>query len=272
MTEEQKNKILDDISKNGFSLELKAGRILREAGWLTFHNYVYQDPDKRLNREIDLYCIKRHYKFKSKLHLRINLVSEAKSSTKPWVFFCNPNNQEGELEYAMHSMIKGENYNSNMIEPLFENYPRDKYPYISTSFYEAFKQYSEESNIYKAIYSCTKATYFFSQQKDSNEEKGEFYLLDPIDNNKVSRIEIFIPIIILDGQLIKASLIDNENINIEEVDFIPASHIYLDESKVEHYYLVDVLTFKYLPKYVEMIENWFLSSQEKILLMRDGSI
>lgn len=260
-------KILDDIKKNGFSLELKAGKIFRQRGWLTSHNYVYQDPDKKINREIDLYCNIGLTKFMDRYKSGLSVISEAKTSTKPWVFFCTPSS-EHELEYAMHSMIKGDNYNEKLIRPLFKNAPRDKYDFVASSYYEAFKAYNEDSSIYKAINSCTKALYYFSLHAEAKSEKHDYYLLDPIDGSKLTNVQVFIPTVILDGQLIKATLNSDEEVEIEEVEYIPATHTYLDEDQKEHYYLVDIVTLPFVSKYLESLEKWFNTSTSTMLESR----
>ncbi len=171
MTEDFKNQVIQSIKKGGFTSELKVSKILSKRDWTTLNNYIYFDKDKKVNREIDFHCIRSatNNRF-SQLQLRLYLTIEVKKSEKyPWVFFVTKN-EPTTLEHGLFSLTAYRNINYDITNNLFNDYPRQKSKYVATSHTEAFRE-TEISNIYKAVESSTKATYYFHSSNELMKRK-----------------------------------------------------------------------------------------------------
>jgi hypothetical protein len=261
MTEDFKKKILESIKKGGFASELRVSEIFNSRDWLTLNNYIYFDKEKKVNREIDILCIKNCSQNEfSKLELKISLVIEVKKSEKPWVFFMSKN-EPTTLEHSFFSLSTYRNISYLTVETLYNNYPRQKINKVSTSHTEAFRE-EGISNIYKAIDSAVKATYYFhnvdelSRKNINREDDFASELFEPIDKEKPSKLHIFIPVIVFEGFLIEASLDSKSELQIQEGNYIPYESYYIDDSGIEHSYAVDIIKLEYLNEYLLEIENW----------------
>lgn len=278
MTQDFKNKILASIKKGGFTTELKVSKLLNKRDWLTLNNYIYFDKDKKVNREIDFYCIRsaKNNSF-SKLQLKIYLTIKVKKSEKyPWVFFVTKN-EPTTLEHGLFSLTAFKNINLDITENLFNDYPRQKSRYVSTNHTEAFRE-TEVSNIYKAVESATKATYYFHSTNELTKRKkgtpDEDYANDlfvPIDPKLSSQLSIFIPLIVFEGTLMNAVLNKNSELDIEETKYVPYESYYIDDEGIEHFYAVDIIHLDYLNKYLLEIEKWLDKLGERILNVRPNS-
>lgn len=275
MKQDFKNKILKSIKKSGFTTELKVSKILNKRNWLTLNNYIYLDKDKNVNREIDFFCIRNAQNNSlSKLRLKLYLTIEVKKSDKyPWVFFVTKN-EPTTLEHGLFSLTAFKNINLDIADNLFNEYPRQKSKYVSTSHTEAFRE-SEVSNIYKAIESTTKATYYFhsineltKRRKGTLDEDFANDLVVQIDGKLPSQLSIFIPLVVFEGTLCNAILNKNSEMDIKETKYVPYESYYIDDEGVEHFYAVDIIHLDYLNNYLLEIEKWLDKLGVRILSLR----
>jgi hypothetical protein len=165
MTDEFKNRVIDDIKKTGFPVELKISSILRSQSWQVEQNGSYTDLEQNKSREIDISARKSFYlkPEKHNFNFAINLLIEAKKSEKrPWVFFMTPYKQKiysglfgpAFLGPAFGQIIHSENFTTQYLsaQSLMAHFPRNTESEISTSYYEAFK--SPDSISSKSSISC----------------------------------------------------------------------------------------------------------------------
>lgn len=118
--------LLSWLAKQGYPLELRVGKVFREAGWYIEHAPWYLDPETGKPREVDLRAEVSAVDKRKKISAHLTLVVECKSSTgKPWVMFATEANDGNRiyLDYpvvglcsraAMHAVM-----NSNVVEPEF---------------------------------------------------------------------------------------------------------------------------------------------------------
>jgi len=280
MTEAQKIEILNSIKKGGFVSELKVSKIFNSRDWLTLNNYIYFDRDKSVNREIDLLCIKHstHDSF-SKLKIAIHISVEVKKSEKGWVFFVS-RNEPTTLEHGYFSLLTFKNINYDILDTFFNNHPRQKSQFVSTSYCEAFREKTFDdnsnaiSNIYRGIDSAVKATYYFRNNNELERNKpkptddDENLIFKPIENKFSSQVNLFIPLIILDGLLIKGELDTNAELQIEECNYIPYESYYIDNEGIENMYAVDIVHIDHLSAYLSDLEKWLDEKALEILKIR----
>lgn len=281
MTESHKLEILNSIKKGGFISELKVSKSFNSKEWLTLNNYIYYDRDKNVNREIDLLCIKgsQHNSF-SKLNISIHISVEVKKSEKGWVFFVSKN-EPTTLEHGYFSLLTFKNINYDILNDFFKKHPRQQSQFVSTSYCEPFREKTYDdnsnaiSNIYRGIESAVKATYYFRNtnelernkpKKSDEEEENEIFL--PLEKKFASKINLFIPLIVLDGTLIRGELDENADLQIEECDYIPYESYYIDNAGIENMYAVDIVQIDNLNKYLADLEKWLDEKALEILKVR----
>jgi len=275
MDEQLKNKIIADIKLTGFPTELLVAQILKSSGWEIEQNGTYLDYELNKSREIDINARKVFGQYAGKkliFYVAINLVIEIKKSSKrPWIVFTIPNRKE------RHSTFKGpgfgqlshsDNFTTDILtaENLMKNFPRNSESSIGTSFYEAFKGTEEPSKIYEAIMSAIKAAFYIRRQEAAEDilSEDELEEINSMEYNKnsITRLEIYMPLIVFDGLLCHASLDKNNEINLSEVQYIPlsVSHSIKPYSDNFNYY-PELIRFDYMTDFLNRIDNWGKSIQ-----------
>lgn len=89
MSTEEERRILDDIKKTGYPLEVDVARLLMEKGWGVFPQWVYSDERTKKIRTIDMLVMP----FVTEPTILLNqsniyrwpiIILECKKSKKPW--------------------------------------------------------------------------------------------------------------------------------------------------------------------------------------------
>jgi len=80
--ENEKKRIIEDITKSGLPCEIDVSAKLRSTGWIVINQEAYLDEDTRDIRYIDMYACKHVRKLP-----QIILTIECCKSDKPWVFY-----------------------------------------------------------------------------------------------------------------------------------------------------------------------------------------
>lgn len=255
-----RNKILSDIKKNGYLTELNIGENLRKKGWTVQYNQAYLDPDLNKSREIDIIASysKPSKRFSFSM-VSVHLVIEAKMSHRPWVVFCTDKEKYGEdLSYSF--MIR-DNYSYRLLEEEVKGYIRQKTKFRGRNYYEAFKEHAEHSKIYEAVLTSSKAASYLRDKEESNLKNRntvDFKFNEPIT------LKLILPVIVLDGKLVKASLKNDGDPDIEETGYIPIVTKYHDTKGNEETFMPDLITFNFLDRYILSITKWVNSLTEKI--------
>lgn len=266
MDEEFKNKILKDIQKNGYLQELQVGKILAEKGCYVMYNQYYADPDTQKSREIDVFGIMHvGLDHRTKINFVIKFIVEVKSSKKPWVFFCSKNSYLS-LDHTGNSWLIRENVPSTGIS-FFTGHPRYGIDYKANSFYEAFKEHSDESMIYKALLSATKATHaFFKLENSILSKRHQSLESTSFDLNKSSQITLYIPLVVLDGVLLRGYL-DKVDFQLEEASYVTTNHSLFNNNEFGSHYPIDIVKIDYLNDYIDNLMSW---AENALLTIHDA--
>jgi hypothetical protein len=184
--------------------ELHVGEKLKKLKWSIKYNQVYIDPDTQKTREIDIVAC-YHGISESNIFSNVSahLIIETKKSDKPWIAFCTPKDKNS-YDDINYQLTRWDNYSFSLLDKEFEGYVRTNTPFRGRSYYEAFKEFKEHSKIYESILNSSKAALFYKEKRDNvftTNRNG----LDFKFNDKVS-LEIFIPVIVLEGVLAKVTL------------------------------------------------------------------
>ncbi len=247
-------RILDEINKSGFPLEIHTSTVLNQEGWFVENNPNYFDDKIKEHREIDIVAHKPSKKFKNGHNLLV--IECKKSANKPWLFFKQKKVENSVLNMNIAAFGDGSEYKwyeDFMVEHYYsKNFICTYYmvPYLSQSNENRGK--NQESDIYRAVKQVMNALIFYSTRESRN-----------INKYKFKDIKFIYPVIIFDGVLLSAFIEENE-IDIKEENHILLSiNLELDdaaelrwgakESKLVFCkpFIIDIVKKEYLKQYLE---------------------
>jgi hypothetical protein len=200
---EVKTKIEEWIKKCGFPLEMKVAKSFIKAGFDVGQSVYYMDSESEKFRETDIIATKSN--LINGVWVNIALVIECKSTIdKPWVILINDGLKyyhDDLPAYITNNGLKflkatreNEEFKSDF---LFRNSRKIGYSLIT-----AFNKDGKEPS-YEAIQSLTKACEYFVKE---------------CSNKREYQINIYLPIIIVEGMLFNATLTETEELKIEQVN------------------------------------------------------
>lgn len=246
--------IIDEIKMSGYPLEIRITNVLKSYGWIVLNQECYVDYETGKLRTIDIIATKRVDISKSSIFDRIliELIIECKHSLeRHWVFFIG----EKEREFKFPIMIvknigkpKKEisYYDVNNILANSHYYKLQSPDNVAIVSHETFKGEKKPSTIFEATNQVLKALIY----QYTKSRKMISTNLSP------SILIIFYPIIIFDGYMFKCRIEDNEP-KIFETDYIQyiVNHRALDNPFSTECYLIEVMKDKFLPKYLQKIDE-----------------
>jgi len=265
-----KEKIINDIRKTGFISELQVGSILRKNNWSTNHSDHYEDKDLSKSREIDIIATKVKNDFENHLHLEFSLVIDVKKMNKrPWVIFSI--DKEGSLtqgwriQHSGYNDMKRFGENKQHRGGLFSrevdhNNFKKNIKKIGVAFHEAFKPPSETSKIYESLISVCKATWY-------RNNRYNFKSFDDYNPDEPTEIYIYIPLVVLDGNLFEAILDNNGEIQLNEKELIQIKLNYSSPNygKSDIDFFPDIVQVNNLQEYLINTHDWIEGMFEKFI-------
>jgi hypothetical protein len=258
LDKEFSDKIIQEIEKSGFPLELEIVEILRNNSVLTFPNVSFQDTG--LTHEIDIMSIIFDEKYLwDKGPTGIQLLIECKKTDKyPWVFFdegYNPLSDAfgvaNKVDYSTDLLIDGKRFNP--LESIFNShfaghhFNNFNFPKCRTHL-EAFKKPNEQTTIYKAITNIFYGRKFLKDWFDTTEKKEE------------ERGRTFLNhfVIVLDGMLLYATKEENgfsvneiNHLLLQTFDTIENTHTGLLDNEI----VIDVIKKEYFTEYLKLLKK-----------------
>lgn len=226
---ELEQKILREISKTGFPLELRTASFLEAQGYTANHGLHYIDRDERKPREIDLRCSKA-LKYpvamggRKSSFVRHTFLVECKKSEKPWVIFTSDHgsgHDQNPFEIEIEGLQLAEWTQEEVFDACeeFESiHPLFKPRRLGRSLFEPFKQRQTGESIYSAILSASKATVAARSQS-----------FPSFAASRSPDLGFYYPVVIFEGRLFEAHL-DRNEISVEEVDSIMYSLLYQSDN------------------------------------------
>ncbi|WP_145050776.1 hypothetical protein [Paenibacillus xylanexedens] len=245
------NKILEDIKKTGFLTELNVASYLVKNGWFIQQNKGYLDKDFNKSREIDIVSYKNFYN--NDIRVGIHLIFEVKKSKRPWIIFTS--NKMPLVDEPQYNILYYKSSDLAIEADLLNSYIRSSNARRGTAFHEAFKSPDEPSKIYEAILSSIKA---MVSQYDKN--------LRAFNNTETTRndVQIFIPIVLVEGKLFEAYLNEQGNLELLESDYVPLNFSYDSPMYEKNIYYPEIMTIKGLELFSNEITKWTRSIFEKL--------
>jgi len=249
-----KEKLLEDIQKTGFPLELNIANKFMENNWSIKHSAYYIDKDEKKGREIDLNSsIYLNEKIQDTyIEIVFSLIIEIKKATsKPWVIFTTERDERIENILTKNIVSSGFNIETPTIFGVFHNKGTKLNDKIGRSFYEGFSGNGSRDDIYKALAGTIKALHHFKESSSAHDKTTD------------RLIEYFEPIIVVDGNLFEAYIDDKDKINLQEAEYIQAEFEYLSPNYNNEY--------DYTTNYVHIMKTEYLDTfiKEKEQILKD---
>jgi len=242
-------KIKKDMQNSGFPLEFHVLNICstKNTGRMPSLRYHFGEQE----REIDLLAFFETIDMNPKTqpalqYTTTDLIIECKKrADKPWVFISTPSysfqTAMFHLQYTSEYDLYFKERDSTPLLPqlfsqLHHNYYNDTSLPRCISYYEAFKDPNQPSDIYKSIDSVIS---FLLYRRASRKESQKVF-------GTVS--EFFLPIVVLEGRLFEASISGNE-VNVYE-----KPHIQLRTFHSQGIYIIDFVTREYFAEFFKKVE------------------
>jgi hypothetical protein len=251
-------KILGEIGKTGFPLELRVADFLQSRGYFVASSLYYLDQDEDKGREIDIQALKgislgfylgtgdeSPSPDDEPCMVRNCLLIECKKSDKPWVIFTSPESSYDKELFELD--CKGLNKNAerlwfeseDFLNQLEKIHPFAAHKMRGHGHFEPFKSGESSEMIFKALITSVKATI---ATRDSKFAAGP------------GRVCFYYPLIVFDGLLYEAHL-DNGTIRLNETDTVMVSFFYASAKYKEERFIVPILTEKGLPAFCVSLDE-----------------
>jgi len=229
MSNDLNEKIKKEIEETGFPLELRISDFLNRNSYYVAHSSYFVDEDEKKSREVDLRALKNYEIDRIngrsvKAWVRNCFFIECKKSTKnPWVFLCSKKSSY-DLDYdKIPCLPRIEFQDKKYLEILKEKHPFASFNIVGRSYFEAFKQTSE--NIFKAITTVVKSTLYGMDKSFASGPMSVCY---------------YYPMIILEGKLFQG-ILNNNKIEVKEVDSILLSFLYESKNRENSKFSIPII-------------------------------
>lgn len=256
MKPETIEQIKSDLERTGFASEMKAIQCFTAAYWSSSGGGGFFDRDQNVTREIDLVATRHEYYFLREnypFHCWFRAVAEVKKSKEPWVVFRQtliPARPEDLTRVQLLRMDGLPDVSSPLDDAIWEGSLLKSCGWRGTGIYQSFKAPDKPSRWYPAFTKVCKAaeaeltTLQDEAPSSSQETEGAEMALDFIQ-----------PIVVLDGPLVGASLTEEGEMEVEEIDAAPFLFDFRTATYKKSEYRVDLVTLNYLPQYVSDMQK-----------------
>jgi hypothetical protein len=253
MDESLRDKLLSDVKKTGYPIELQVGDIFSRNGWHVQHNRYYLDKEEQKGKEIDVSAyVKTH---NEGIHVGLHLICEVKkSSDKPWVIFSTKKQFVEGLGWARLHYSQGVDHTILSYNKIERSSSFREFSRIGRSYHEGFKQSPEHSQIFKALISSIKASEdcLVKNQEAISQDTAIRKVI-----HKQDKLICFIePMVVLDGFLYEGYLSEKGELELNEIGHIPVSCGYISSEYLRRDHIVDVVTIRELPNLLEQKRKW----------------
>lgn len=239
-----KEKILGEIHKTGFPLELRISQVLRNNEYLVANNLYYIDRDEGKGREIDLRALKnfRFEKHDIEYFVRHYLFIECKKSIdKPWVILSSPITEYDMNVFEIDDRGFSESGKASRI--IFDEKVEEIHPFKlcsrrGRSYFEAFRSSEIGEQIFKALTTSVKA---LIATRDTRPDDWH------------NDICFYYPLIVLEGKLFEAYY-EHNDVCVAEAEIVIVSFFYESLKYQRQTFAVPIVTETALPNFVSKLD------------------
>lgn len=197
------DKIRDWINKNGYPFEMEVARIFQESGFQTSQSILYKDRISEKYRETDLIAFMT--KCINDVWVNLTFVVECKKTTdKPWIIF--KNKKMYSLEGWKYPHFASKNAKKLINEILAsDNFQHSSiFPKTVESGYNIAVAFNEKSDMaYQATQSIISTCEFLVNSSNNSDKKF---------------LNIYIPIVAIEGKLYEAFLQTTNDLAINNIN------------------------------------------------------
>ena len=252
----------DAIQKSGYLLEQRVEPILSEEGYIVQTNPAFPDPETGKSREIDINALSATQVYKGDYNFVFPiLLCECENNAQPIVFFT----KESIISFLYHREVKVSGipikfWEGNKCISLseftamkeFHHYCKD----ITATQYCTF-QLTKDKSSWIALHSEEQHDTFNSLIKALEYEIAQHfdsYYLPNKGENETVNIQIYYPLVILQGGLYSASL-ENNRLTLRRSNHIQfRRELFLQSTNEVETYQIDVICEEYLRDYLKIID------------------
>lgn len=265
-------KLIADLEKTGYPIELRAGNAFARSGWTVHYNVYYMDWDEKKGREIDLIAVNAVSSKEHNVWVRLYLPCAVKKSDDPWVIFTT----EGAGESAgleepgwsrLHVAFDEINHHVLPADKMDRKSTIHKFRRFGHSYCVAFGGSPSKPTIFAALTSSVKASEdclrYIKQIIQEDEERLGRSVRHGRDLTLVE------PIVIVDGKLYEAYLGRTDKLIVSRVNHIPVCFGYLSpEYRHADFfgeYIVEIVTMDGLSDLISNKIKWLHSIKRTIV-------
>jgi hypothetical protein len=269
------DKVLADIQKTGFPLELRVAKEFLGRGFYVQHNVYFIDKDEGIGREIEITAYRDSQAEPRKTppkRIRYKFLVECKKSvSRPWVILSSdvtPFDYEGGL-LKVTGLARGISLRKHDLTHISEKHPFWNFVRRGRSYYEAFRTEGDKQDdgagtaIYKGLTTVVKAT--LAEIADAGTKRSD-----------EGEIVIHQPMIVLEGKLLEAYLLPGNDIQVAQVPYVPISFQYNSPQYDRHRFSVVVVREEDLPgllfRFQEVLDEWTVFFDEHPAFVKTSSV
>ncbi len=233
------SKVEEWLKEQGYPLEMRTAQVFHRRGWFLHHSRRYKDPTSGKEREIDLLAFNDDKANTSQFHG--HLVIECKwTPKKPWVLFTSTMPSLNPIGYFRSTAMT--RTAARAVESLFlkdvSGYPLFSGHEEGYAIVQALSKSQAVDAAYSAVQSAVNAADFFASNIIESTEHAIVY----------------VPTVILDGELFQCSLSEDKDISVSELDMGLLIHHTSDLPRCVH-----IVRESALEEFIDRAETTFKS-------------
>jgi len=231
------------LTEQGYPLEMRTARTFKRRGWFLHHSRRYRDPNLGKEREIDVLAFHDDPSKTSKIHG--HFVVECKwTPEKPWVLFTSELQSQTPFGHLMSTPMTESARRSveRLLPEDVSNLPLFSDIKEGYAIVQAFRKEAAIDAAYSAVQAAIGAADFFARSM----------------SNKTSHSILYIPTVVLDGELFRCTLEEGAEVSLQQSD-IECLIYDLAENPTMSATCVHIVRESVLNKFIDLAEISFSS-------------
>jgi hypothetical protein len=240
MIKEETKRILQDMEKHGFPLEIRTSETLKNTGWTLRNQVGYIDSEQGVHRTIDIVATQPILEKPTEYSSELWLVTECKKNAKPWVFNVSEFKTDPRAD-RFNTFVPVQDY---IYEQAYQAHYHEK---IRSAIVDKFWL---QKRLFQPIFTKIAHIPFepFTEGKGESIHRAQMQLCNSIIyfQEQLNRINfpsavIFVPVIVFDGRLYAYQ---NGGLELTQGLFYEVNY-------QESMFFIEIVTIDFLEKYLK---------------------